>query len=470
MNQTASNNKLLIVEDDPGLRSQLRWCFEGYEILFAGDRAEALSVVRRAAPAVVLQDLGLPPDAEGVSEGFATLSEILQVAPQTKVIVVTGHHDRQSALRAIASGAVDFYQKPVDVDVLKLIVGRAFHISRLEQELLASRANEGRPSFDGLIATDDRMQNVCRIIEKVAPADVSVLILGESGTGKELLARAVHRLSPRAHGKFQAINCAAIPEALLESELFGHEKGAFTGAVKQTLGKIELADGGTLFLDEVGDMPLALQAKLLRFLQDRVIERVGGRQSIAVNVRVVAATNQDLAQLITQQRFRQDLFYRLSEVTLNVPPLRERKSDAVAIAHAFLRRYAAPSGRVIRGFTDEALAAISAYSWPGNVRELENKIKSAVLLAEGQTVGLADLGLPGSNDPAAPQTLRDVRNRAEREAIASALTIAAGNISRAADLLGITRPTLYDLLEKHQIAMAAVDRVTSDRASTDAVP
>jgi two-component system NtrC family response regulator len=277
-------------------------------------------------------------------------------------------------------------------------------------------------------------------------------------------------LSPRANGKFQAINCAAIPEALLESELFGHEKGAFTGAVKQTLGKIELADGGTLFLDEVGDMPLALQSKLLRFLQDRVIERVGGRQSIAVNVRVVAATNQDLEQLITQQRFRQDLFYRLSEVTLNVPPLRERKSDAVAIAHAFLRRYAAPTGRVIRGFTDEAIDAISAYRWPGNVRELENKIKSAVLLAEGQTVGLADLGLPGSNDPAAPQTLRDVRNRAEREAIARALTIAAGNISRAADLLGITRPTLYDLLEKHQIAMAAVERVTTDRAGTDAVP
>jgi two-component system NtrC family response regulator len=278
----------------------------------------------------------------------------------------------------------------------------------------------------------------------------------------------VHRLSPRANAKFQAINCAAIPEALLESELFGHEKGAFTGAVKQTIGKIELADGGTLFLDEVGDMPLALQAKLLRFLQDRVIERVGGRQSIAVNVRVVAATNQDLAQLIAQQRFRQDLFYRLSEVTVNVPPLRERKSDAVAIAHAFLRRYAAPIGRTIRGFSDDALSAIAAYSWPGNVRELENKIKAAVLLAEGQSVSLADLGLPGSAEPAAPSTLRDARNRAEREALARAMAVASGNISRAADLLGVTRPTLYDLLEKHQIAMAAVDRVTSESGSASA--
>ncbi len=465
MSQTATNNRLLIVEDDPGLRSQLRWCFEGYEVVFAGDRAEALSAVRRAEPAVVLQDLGLPPDAEGVSEGFATLNEILEAAPQTKVIVVTGHHDRQSALRAIASGAIDFYQKPVDVEVLKLIVSRAFHIARLEQELLAARASAGRPSFDGLIATDERMQQVCRIVEKVAPAEVSVLILGESGTGKELLARAVHKLSPRAANKFQAINCAAIPETLLESELFGHEKGAFTGAVKQTLGKIELADGGSLFLDEIGDMPLALQAKLLRFLQDRVIERVGGRQSIAVNVRVIAATNQDLAQLIAQQRFRQDLYYRLSEVTLEVPPLRERKSDAIAIAHAFLRRYAPPSGRAIRGFTDEAMAAIAAYSWPGNVRELENKIKSAVLLAEGQSVGLADLGLPGSAEPAAPQTLRDVRNRAEREAVARAMTVAAGNISRAADLLGVTRPTLYDLLDRHQLTVAAVDRVTSEVGS-----
>jgi two-component system, NtrC family, response regulator len=462
MSSGQTNNRLLIVEDDPGLRSQLRWCFDGYEVLFATDRSEALSAVRRSEPAVVLQDLGLPPDAEGVSEGFATLSQILELAPQAKVIVVTGHHDRQSALRAIASGAVDFYQKPVDVEVLKLIVGRAFHIVRLEQELIASRASEGRPSFDGLIATDDRMQQVCRVIEKVAPAEVSVLILGESGTGKELLARAVHRLSPRNAEKFQAINCAAIPEALLESELFGHEKGAFTGAVKQTLGKIELADGGTLFLDEIGDMPLALQAKLLRFLQDRVIERVGGRQSLAVNVRVVAATNQDLAQLIAQQRFRQDLFYRLSEVTLNVPPLRERKSDAIAIAHAFLRRYASTGGRALRGFTDEALAAIAAYAWPGNVRELENKIKAAVLLAEGQTVGLADLGLPGSADPAAPQTLREVRNRAEREAIAQAMTVAAGNISRAADLLGVTRPTLYDLLEKHQLALSAIERVGNE--------
>jgi two-component system NtrC family response regulator len=464
MTYPKSNNRLLIVEDDPGLRSQLRWCFDGYEVLFAADRAEALSQVRRAEPAVVLQDLGLPPDAEGVSEGFATLAEIMAAAPMTKVIVVTGRHDQQSALRAIACGAADFYQKPVDVEVLRLIVGRAFHIARLEHELSVSRATDQRPSFDGLIATDDRMQHICRIVEKVAPADVSVLILGESGTGKEVFARAVHRLSPRARSKFQAINCAAIPETLLESELFGHEKGAFTGAVKQTLGKIELADGGTLFLDEIGDMPLALQAKLLRFLQERVIERVGGRQSIPVNVRVVAATNQDLEQLIKQQRFRQDLFYRLSEVTLNVPPLRDRKNDALAIAHALLRRFGLVSGRVLRGFTDEALSAISAYRWPGNVRELENKIKAAVLLAEGHVVGLSDLGLPGSNEPAAPQTLRDARNRAEREAIARALAVSSGNISRAADLLGVTRPTLYDLLDKHQVTASAIERSGGDSA------
>ncbi|HPF26788.1 MAG: PEP-CTERM-box response regulator transcription factor [Steroidobacteraceae bacterium] len=465
MSAKDANNRLLIVEDDPGMRSQLRWCFDSYEVLFAGNRTEALAAVRRSQPAVVLQDLGLPPDAEGVSEGFAALGEILEIAPQTKVIVVTGHHDKESSLRAIASGAIDFYQKPVDVDVLGLIVSRAFHIARLESELNASRVTEGRSAFGGLIAADDRMQQVCRIIEKVAPADVTVLILGESGTGKELLAQAVHKLSPRANEKFQAINCAAIPEALLESELFGYEKGAFTGAAKQTLGKVELADGGTLFLDEIGDMPMSLQAKLLRFLQDRVIERVGGRQTIPVNVRVVAATNQNLKQLISQQRFREDLFYRLSEVTLDVPPLRDRKADAVAIAHAFLRRYAAPLGRQLRGFTDEAIAAIGAYQWPGNVRELENKIKSAVLLAEGQVVGLTDLALPGTMDAAAPQTLRDVRNRAEREAITHALTVAAGNISRAADLLGVTRPTLYDLLEKHQVPTGTADRVTADSAS-----
>ncbi len=459
-----ANNRLLIVEDDPGMRSQLRWCFDSYEVIFANNRSEALAAVRRLQPAVVLQDLGLPPDAEGVTEGFASLNEILEIAPQTKVIVVTGHHDKESALRAIAGGAIDFYQKPVDVEVLGLIVSRAFHIARLESELLVMRSNEGREAFGGLIAADDRMQQVCRVIEKVAPADVTVLILGESGTGKELLAQAVHRLSPRADEKFQAINCAAIPEALLESELFGHEKGAFTGATKQTLGKVELADGGTLFLDEIGDMPLALQAKLLRFLQDRVIERVGGRQTIPVNVRVVAATNQNLKQLISQQRFREDLFYRLSEVTLDVPPLRERKADAIAIAHAFLRRYAAPLGRQIRGFTDEAIAAIGAYQWPGNVRELENRIKSAVLLTEGQVVGLTDMNLPGTNEAAAPQTLRDVRNRAEREAILHAMTVSAGNISRAADLLGITRPTLYDLMEKHHVTSGTADRVTTDNA------
>jgi two-component system NtrC family response regulator len=446
---TEEKPRLLIVEDDLGLQKQLKWCFDEHEVLIAGTRTEALAQLRRFEPPVVLQDLGLPPDAEGVAEGMQTLREILSLAPQTKVIVVTGNNDRDNAVRAVSLGAYDFYQKPVDTDVLRLIVSRAFHIHALEEQNRQLREAQLTAPIEGLIATDEAMIKVCRMVERIAPTDVSALILGESGTGKELLARAVHTQSGRRAGKFVAINCAAIPEQLLESELFGHEKGAFTGAVKQTIGKIELADGGTLFLDEIGDMPLALQAKLLRFLQNRVIERVGGRQEIPVNVRVVCATNKDLQALIGEQRFRQDLYFRISEVVINVPPLRDRRGGATVLAHALLRKYSGAHGRPKRGFSEEASAALEAYTWPGNVRELENKVKTALIMAEGPMITAEDLGLKEATSSESFFNLKEVRTRAERQAIHQALSITDGNISRTAELLGVSRPTLYDLMEKY---------------------
>jgi two-component system, NtrC family, response regulator len=446
--------KLLIVEDDLGLQKQLKWCFDGFEVLLAASRSEAITQLRRFAPPVVLQDLGLPPDASGVAEGMATLKEILSIAPQTKVIVVTGNNDRDNALRAISLGAYDFYQKPVDTDVLKLIVGRAFNIFALEEKNRVLREAQFHAPFEGLIATDEAMMKACRMIEKVAPTDASVLILGDSGTGKELLARAVHSQSSRKNARFVAINCAAIPEQLLESELFGYEKGAFTGAVKQQIGKVEVADGGTLFLDEIGDMPMSLQSKLLRFLQDRVIERVGGRQEIPVNVRIVCATNRDLQAFITEQRFRQDLYFRISEVTVNVPPLRDRRGSPTVLAHAMLRKFGGTQGRPKRGFTEEALAALEAYSWPGNVRELENKVKTAMIMAEGSMITAEDLGLREAVPGELLFNLKEVRTRAERQAIQQALSITDGNISRTAELLGVSRPTLYDLLEKYGIRVS----------------
>jgi two-component system NtrC family response regulator len=441
--------KLLIVEDDPGLQKQLRWCFDSYEVLQAGSRSEAIALMRRFEPRVVLQDLGLPPDPEGVGEGMATLQELLQLEPRSKVIVVTGRADRDSAVKAVGLGAWDFYSKPVDTDVLKLIVQRAFHMAGLEAENLRLREVALASPLEGIIATDESMQKLCRSVEKVAPSDVSVLLLGESGTGKELVARAIHARSDRKSKRFVAINCAAIPEQLLESELFGFEKGAFTGAVKQTAGKVEGAEGGTLFLDEIGDMPLALQAKLLRFLQNRVIERVGGRQEIPVDVRVVCATNQDLAALITNQRFRQDLYYRISEVTLRLPPLRQRPGDALVLAQAFLRRFAAQQPKAPRGFTEEALVAIRRHEWPGNVRELENKVKAASVMASGPLIGADDLGLGDNTGQFAFLNLKAVRTQAERQAVLQALSMVSGNVSQAAELLGVTRPTLYDLMDKY---------------------
>jgi two-component system NtrC family response regulator len=444
--------KLLIVEDDPGLLNQLKWCFEDYEVFTAEDREQAIIELRRHEPMVVLQDLGLPPVPEGVEEGFATLKETLRLSPHTKVIVVTGNGDQRNALTAVAQGAYDFYEKPVDTDTLKLLVDRAFNISELEEENRRLSSEVNASPLDGIVAASEAMLAVCRMIEKVAPTDVTTLLLGESGTGKELLSRALHDLSPRKDMNFVAINCAAIPENLLESELFGHEKGAFTGAHKQTIGKVEVADGGTLFLDEIGDMPMPLQAKLLRFLQERVIERVGGRQEIPVDVRVVCATNQNPADLIKDGLFREDLYYRISEITINIPPYREREEGRLILARTLLHKYAKMQRRAINGFSEDAVEAIEAYPWPGNVRELENKTKSAVIMAEGKLVTAADLQL--SLDDAEPESLnlREVRQRAESKAIRVALTKCFGNISKASEMLGITRPTLYDLMSKYQLS------------------
>ncbi len=442
--------KLLIVEDDAGLQRQLRWAYEGYSVLAATTREEAITLLRAEEPPVVTLDLGLPPDPDGTSEGFATLETILRLAPATKVIVASGHFERESMRRAIELGAWDFYQKPIDIDALGLIVARAFHVHALEAEnrRLAERA-EAKAVLGGMITAAPEMLKVTRTIERVAGADVSVMLLGASGTGKELLARGLHESSPRSKGSFVAINCAAIPETLLESELFGHEKGAFTGAVKTTEGKIELAQGGTLFLDEVGDIPLPLQVKLLRFLQERVIERIGGRKPIPVDTRIVCATHRDLDAMVAEGRFREDLYYRLAEIVVRIPSLAERPGDAGLLARHFLARYAEQMRTGPKSFAPDALAAIDAWGWPGNVRELENRLKRAVIMAEGKTVHAEDLDLaPGD---AAAINLRAVREAADRQAIRHALARSDGNVSAAARLLGISRPTLYDLLKAYDL-------------------
>ncbi len=465
---TENSRKLLIVEDDPGLLSQLKWCFEAYDVVTAEDRNAAIAELRRHDPMVVLQDLGLPPNPDGVEEGLATLQELLKLSPHTKVIVVTGHGDQENALKSVALGAYDFYQKPVDTDTLQLLVERAFNISELESENRRLQSMASESPLDGIVAASEGMLHVCRLIEKVAPTNATTLLLGESGTGKELLARAIHRLSPRSENRFVAINCAAIPENLLESELFGHEKGAFTGAVKQTPGKIELADGGTLFLDEIGDMPLALQAKMLRFLQERVIERVGGREEISVDVRVVCATNQNPVELIQDGQFREDLYYRVSEITIDIPPFRDREEGRLILARNILAKHAKQQGRPLNGFSDDANLAIESYSWPGNVRELENKIKGAVIMADGKQVTAADLGLDGIEGKEVESlNLREVRQRAESKAIRTALMKHFGNISRAAEQLGVTRPTLYDLLNKYGLSAEAYSKRSSNGGNGD---
>lgn len=440
---------LLVVEDDPGLQKQMRWSFDGYEVLVAGDREEALAQVRHYEPPVVTMDLGLPPDPDGSSEGFATLEQILALAPDTKVIVITGNQDKDNAVKAIGMGAYDFYQKPFEPQILGLIIDRAHRLHALQQENRRLQFTQTDSPMYGIISRDQGMLKACRSVERVAPSDASVLLLGESGTGKELLARALHQLSPRTNKRFVAINCAAIPENLLESELFGYERGAFTGATKQTPGKIEYANGGTFFLDEVGDLPMSLQAKLLRFLQERVVERLGGREEIPVDVRIVCATHQNLKELMEAGTFREDLYYRLSEIVITIPPLRARDGDATLLAHAFLNKFAKQQGRSLAGFTPQALASIEHHDWPGNVREMENCIKRAVIMSEGPQVSAEDLGLTVSAQEPEPVNLRQVRDEAERNAVIRVLGRVDGNIVKAAELLGVSRPTLYDLLNRH---------------------
>lgn len=446
--------KLLIVEDDPGLQAQLKWAYPDFSVIIAGDRASALAALRAEIPAVVTLDLGLPPDPDGTSEGFAVLDEVMALKPDTKVIVASGHGARESALQAIARGAYDFYQKPVDIETLGLIVQRAHRLHQIEAEnrQLASKSDQGNQVLGRLITGAPEMVKVARTIERVANTNVSVMLLGASGTGKELLARGLHEASDRAGGAFVAINCAAIPENLLESELFGHEKGAFTGAVKTTEGKIEQAQGGTLFLDEVGDIPLPLQVKLLRFLQERVIERIGSRKSIPVDTRIVCATHQDLEAMIAAGSFREDLFYRLAEIVVKIPSLAERPGDAALLAKAFLARFAREMNPQVKGFAADALAAIDAWHWPGNVRELENRVKRAVIMSEGKLVGAADLDLADKElEDDDVLNLKSAREETDRRVIRHALARCEGNISNTAKLLGISRPTLYDLLKQYDL-------------------
>ena len=448
-----SKPKLLVVEDDPGLQAQLKWAYEDFEVILASDRAQAMAALRAEEPAVVTLDLGLPPDPDGTSEGFAVLDEIMAIKPDTKVIVASGHGARDSALQAIARGAYDFYQKPVDIEAIGLIVRRAWQLHQIEAEnrQLAAKATGDRV-LGRLITAAPEMVRVARTIERVANTNVSVMLLGASGTGKELLARGLHEASDRAGGAFVAINCAAIPENLLESELFGHEKGAFTGAVKTTEGKIEQAAGGTLFLDEVGDIPLQLQVKLLRFLQERVIERIGSRRSIAVDTRIVCATHQDLEAMIAAGTFREDLFYRLAEIVVKIPGLAERPGDATLLAKAFLARFSKEMNPSVKGFAADALAAVDGWHWPGNVRELENRVKRAVIMADGKLISAADLDLLGPGEGQAQAlNIKSARESSDRRVIRHALARSEGNISSTAKLLGISRPTLYDLLKQYDL-------------------
>lgn len=440
---------LLIVEDDAALQKQIKWSLDRFESVTAHDRESAMAQLRRHAPAVVTMDLGLPPDADSVSEGFKLLEQILCADPDAKVIVLTGQNDQSNALKAVAMGAYDFLTKPFEPEVLNLNVERAFRLHQLQVENKRLQAQQMPDALSGLLTRDPHMLRVCRTIEKVANTNASVMLLGESGTGKEVLARGLHQQSQRKAGKFVAINCAAIPENLLESELFGYEKGAFTGAAKTTLGKIETAHGGTLMLDEIGDMPMSLQAKLLRFLQERVVERVGGRQEIAVDVRVVCATHQNLQQCVKEGRFREDLYYRLAEIVVEIPPLRSRVGDAALLAHSFVRRFGQEYRRNLTLAAD-ALRAIEAHAWPGNIRELENCIKRATIMADGSQITADDVGLAGADNAESDRSLdlRVTREAAEQRAVLAALARADGTVAKAADLLGVSRPTLYDLMHR----------------------
>ena len=442
---------ILLVEDDVGLQSQMRWALVPYATSVASSRTDALRQFKSAGPfKIVILDLGLPPDENGVSEGLKTLEEILSLEPQTKVIIASGNTDRANAVHAVAKGAFDFFGKPVDIEVLKLIIERAHRMYELEDENKSLRevANRDLPN---LIFSCAKMGEVRRVIERVGPTDVSVLVVGETGTGKEVVARALHDTSSRKGSRFVAINCASIPENLLESELFGHERGAFTGAIKLTQGKFELAHQGTLFLDEIGDMPPALQAKLLRFLQERQFERVGGRSPITVDVRLISATNQSLEKMIADGSFREDLFYRINQIRIELPSLRERENDTILLAQHFLNVFNRSSARQIRGFSSDALEAISGYGWPGNVRELENRIKRAVVMAEGKLISAADLDLPKVKSDLKSLNLHAEIEKLEFALVQQALAMSQGNISKAAKLLQVSRPYLYNLMKTRRL-------------------
>ena len=446
--------KLLIIDDDLGIQKQLKWSLSQYDVVLAGDRVDGITKLRLHEPQVVLLDLGLPPDPANATEGLAALTEILALAPFTKVIVITGNDDQQVALDAIDKGAYDFYQKPIDGDIINVIVDRAFNLATIESQNRAIRELGGVDS--GVIGNSAVMDKLRNIVQRIAPTEITALLLGESGTGKEVIANAIHQQSNRIKKPFIAINCASIPETLLESELFGFEKGAFTGAHKTTKGKIETAEGGTLFLDEIGDMPFNLQAKLLRFLQERVIERIGGRQEIPVDVRVVCATNQNLQQMVDDKQFREDLYYRISEMIVPIPALKDREFDVLILAQYFLLQYAKDYNVKAKGFTDGAVAALKSHTWPGNIRELQNKIKSAVIMASGTQISAEDLSFINSEeelDISSQFNLRSVREQAESKAIEQAFAIAEGNMSRTAELLGVTRPTLYGLVEKYNLSL-----------------
>jgi two-component system NtrC family response regulator len=440
--------KLLVVDDDEDLRTQMKWALaDEYDVILAGDRREALERLKETRPSLVTLDLGLPPEPSGVGEGFATLADIQSIDGSVRVIVITGREEREYALQAVAQGASDYFVKPIEVPELKVVLRRAHQLQQLEKEHRERGREKENVGFEEMVGRSSAMNDVFAAVRKVAGSDATVLINGESGTGKELVARAVHRLSGRAAGPFVAINCGAIPESLLESELFGHEKGAFTGAHTQRRGRIELAHGGTLLLDEIGELPGALQVKLLRWLQDHQVERLGGRTPVAVDARLIAATNADLQKLIREGRFREDLYYRVSVVRLTLPPLRERGEDVLLIANMLLRRFASEGPKRLLGFSREALSALQAYEWPGNVRELENRVRRAVLMAEGPRVTPADLELTAQ--PAGERKgLRELRQGLERDTIKEALTRNRGNISQTAAELGVSRPTLYGLMEK----------------------
>lgn len=443
--------KVLVVDDDLGIQKQLKWSLTDFDVVYAEDRPSAIAQLRRHEPDVVTLDLGLPPDPANASEGLLALSEILSLVPHTKVIVVTGNNDKTNALKAIDLGAYDFYQKPIDSDTIKIIINRALNLATLENENRVLLQNS--PAMGKIIGNSPTIQAASRRAEKIAQTDISALLLGESGTGKEVFARSIHEHSQRSDKAFVAINCASIPENLLESELFGYEKGAFTGANKTTLGKIEMAQGGTLFLDEIGDMPIGLQAKMLRFLQERVIERVGGRSEIPVDIRVVCATHRDLQNMVAEESFREDLYYRIGEITIEIPPLKDREQDVILLAKTFLNQYCAEFSAKIKGFSESAINAMLAHPWPGNIRELQNKLKSAVILAEGQLITAEDLSLREVEDDQQKEilNLREVREHAESQAIRRAYVRADKNISKTAELLGVTRPTLYSLIEKYHL-------------------